>query len=134
MPGQTVPPGGGRRVFRAGGVPGLRGADPGGCARAVPGGVLRRGFRAGFSRFRRAGFRAAGVPGRAKKNRVFSVFFRRASRMYKEAGGSFSEKKPLTFSPGGVMDVSAGRETAQKAQPGTRVGREKPPPEERSPP
>ena len=134
MPGRAVPPGGGRRVFRAGGVPGLRGADPGGCARAVPGGVLRRGFRAGFSRFRRAGFRAAGVPGRAKKNRVFSVFFRRASRMYKEAGGSFSEKKPLTFSPGGVMDVSAGRETAQKAQPGTRVGREKPPPEERSPP
>ena len=54
--------------------------------------------------------------------------------MYKEAAGSFSEKKPLTFSPGGVMDVSAGRETAQKAQPGTRVGREKPPPEERSPP
>jgi hypothetical protein len=54
--------------------------------------------------------------------------------MYKEAGGSFSEKKPLTFSPGGVMDVSAGRETAQKRQPGTRVGREKPPPEERSPP
>ena len=54
--------------------------------------------------------------------------------MYKEAAGSFSEKKPLTFRPGGVMDVSAGRETAQKAQPGTRVGREKPPPEERSPP
>jgi len=42
--------------------------------------------------------------------------------MYKEAGGSFSEKKPLTFSPGGVMDVSAGRETAQKRQPGTRAG------------
>ena len=122
MPGRAVPPGGGRRVFRAGGVPGLRGADPGGCARAVPGGVLRRGFRAGFSRFRRAGFRAAGVPGRAKKNRVFSVFFGRASRMYKEAAGSFSEKKPLTFSPGGVMDVSAGRETAQKRQPGTRAG------------
>ena len=69
-----------------------------------------------------------------EKNRVFSVFSRRASRMYKEAAGSFPRKKPLTFSPGGVMDVSAGRETAQKAQPGTRVRREKPPPEERSPP
>ena len=131
VPGRRVSP---AAVFRAGGVPGRRGADPGGCARAVPGGVFRRGFRAGFSRFRRAGFRAAGVPGRAKKNRVFSVFFGRASRMYKEAAGSFSEKKPLTFRPGRVMDVSAGRETAQKAQPGTRVGREKPPPEERSPP
>ena len=52
--------------------------------------------------------------------------------MYKEAGGSFSEKKPLTFRAKRAMDVSAGRETAQKAQPGTRVGREKPPPEERS--
>ena len=42
--------------------------------------------------------------------------------MYKEAAGSFSEKKPLTFSPGGVMDVSAGRKAAQKRQP-RRPGR-----------
>jgi len=38
--------------------------------------------------------------------------------MYKEGRASFSEKKPLTFRAKRVMDVSAGRETAQKAQPG----------------
>jgi len=85
--------------------------------------------RAGF---RRVGFRAAGVLGRAKKNPVFFLFFRRPSRMYKEARPPFSEKKGLTFRPGGVMDVSAGRGTAQKRQPGDPGGREKPPPEERS--
>ena len=53
--------------------------------------------------------------------------------MYKEARPPFSEKKGLTFRPGGVMDVSAGREAAQKRQPGDPGGREKPPPEERSP-
>ncbi len=52
--------------------------------------------------------------------------------MYKEARPPFSEKKGLTFRPGGVMDVSAGREAAQKRQPGDPGGREKPPPEERS--
>jgi hypothetical protein len=42
--------------------------------------------------------------------------------MYKEARPPFSQKKPLTFRPGRVMDVRAGRETAQKAQPG-RAGK-----------
>ena len=38
--------------------------------------------------------------------------------MYMEGGPPFSEKKLLTFWPGGVIDVLAGRETTQKAQPG----------------
>ena len=112
---------------RAAGFPGGRCARAAGCRprRVCPGGSgrgLPAGFPGGFFPVPAGGFPAAGVPGRAKKSRVFSVFFRRASRMYKEAGGSFSEKKPLTFSPGGVMDVSAGRETAQKRQLGTRAG------------
>ena len=73
-------------------------------------------------------------PGGRKKSRAFFFFPATPTRMYKEAAGSFSEKKPLTFPAKRAMDVSAGQETAQKRQPGTRVGREKPPPEERSPP
>ena len=87
--------------------------------------------RAGF---RRVGFRAAGVPGRAKKNRVFFFFSGGPTRMYKEGRASFSEKKGLTFRAKRAIHVSAGQETAQKRQPGDPGGREKPPPEERSPP
>ena len=72
-----------------------------------------------------------GVPARRKKTGFFSAFFPGLTRMYKEARPSFSEKKKLTFRPAGVIDVRAGRETAQKAHPG---GREKPPPGERSTP
>ena len=66
--------------------------------------------------------RRVGVPARAAKNRPPGEkkpgFFRAPTRMYKEARPPFSQKKPLTFRPGRVMDVRAGRETAQKAQPG----------------
>lgn len=68
-------------------------------------------------------FRAAGRCARpAAKNRPPGEkkpgFFPAPTRMYKEARPPFSQKKPLTFRPGRVMDVRAGRETAQKAQPG----------------
>jgi len=66
--------------------------------------------------------RRVGVPARAAKNRPPGEkkpgFFLAPTRMYKEARPPFSQKKPLTFRPGRVMDVRAGRETAQKAQPG----------------
>lgn len=45
-------------------------------------------------------------------------FFPAPTRMYKEARPPFSQKKPLTFRPGRVMDVRTRRETAHKAQPG----------------
>ena len=66
--------------------------------------------------------RRVGVPARAAKNRPPGEkkpgLFLAPTRMYKEARPPFSQKKPLTFRPGRVMDVRAGRETAQKAQPG----------------
>lgn len=59
-------------------------------------------------------------PGRQKPpaRRKKPGFFPAPTRMYKEARPPFSQKKPLTFRPGRVMDVRAGLETAQKAQPG----------------
>lgn len=59
--------------------------------------------------------RRVGVPARRKKNRVFFWPLRACIR---KCGLLFRKKKPLTFRPGRVMDVRAGRETAQKAQPG----------------
>ena len=93
--------------------------------RSVPGRV--------FARFRRAGFRAAVCPAGEKKTGFFFFFSGGPSRMYKEGRASFSEKKGLTFRAKRAIHVSAGRETAQKRQPGDPGGREKPPPEERSP-
>jgi len=64
--------------------------------------------------------RRVGVPARAAKTarRKNPGFFPAPTRMYKEARPPFSQKKPLTFRPGRVMDVRTRRETAHKAQPG----------------
>ena len=71
-------------------------------------------------------------PARRRKKPGFpKLFFGLHAHMYKEARPPFSEKKSLTFSPGGVMNVLAGRKAAQKAHPG---GWEKPPPGERRTP
>ena len=72
-------------------------------------------FQSKAKKRRRAEKTAAG-----QKTENFFSFFR-GSYAHVSAEGPllFSQKKPLTFPPGGVMNVLAGRETAQKAQTGS---------------
>lgn len=124
--GRAVCPAGGRRAsggwvcpvaaagFRAAVCPDGRSASGGRCTRRAGG-----GFRAGVP-----GRGSGGLPGGGSGRQVYPPgekkpgFFPAPTRMYKEARPPFSQKKPLTFRPGRVMDVRAGQETAHKAQPG----------------
>ena len=111
-----------RRCAPAAGPVSGRAVCPAGGRRASGGWmcpVAAAGFRAGVP-----GRGSGGLPGGGSGRQVYPPgekkpgFFPAPTRMYKEARPPFSQKKPLTFRPGRVMDVRTRRETAHKAQPG----------------